>query len=214
MSWRGCFGGGRRDDYTSSNMAPGWFIDIIYTKVLGFDLMKRRKYSYRHIIGQQQPPARNRQSSRCVSYITHTARQYLIYKPQARWWWWGPGERARAHWATCNIRFLLLHHLLTAEDDRKLYLQKTIFFFFFFFQIYKKGRTRGVKSLMMAKWNESWSGSLLGSPYPRKIISGELGDVEEGEIKKWYVSSLFGWMRTHSDQHVNDPAENPKKWAE
>ena len=120
--------GGRRDDYTNSNMAPGWFIDIIYTKVLGFDLMKRRKYSYRHIIGQQQPPARNRQSSRCVSYITHTARQYLIYKPQARWWWWGPGERARAHWATCNIRFLLLlHHLLTAVDDRKLYLQKTIF---------------------------------------------------------------------------------------
>ena len=130
MTWM--FWGGE-EMTTRARIWPLADLSTLYTKVLGFDLMKRRKYSYRHIIGQQQPPARNRQSSRCVSYITHTARQYLIYKPQARWWWWGPGERARAHWATCNIRFLLLHHLLTAEDDRKLYLQKTIFFFFFFF---------------------------------------------------------------------------------
>ena len=131
MTWM--FWGGGEEMTTRARIWPLADLSTLYTKVLGFDLMKRRKYSYRHIIGQQQPPARNRQSSRCVSYITHTARQYLIYKPQARWWWWGPGERARAHWATCNIRFLLLHHLLTAEDDRKLYLQKTIFFFFFFF---------------------------------------------------------------------------------
>ena len=125
---------------TRARIWPLADLSTLYTKVLGFDLMKRRKYSYRHIIGQQQPPARNRQSSRCVSYITHTARQYLIYKPQARWWWWGPGERARAHWATCNIRFLLLlHHLLTAEDDRKLYLQKTIFFLLLLLPNLKKG---------------------------------------------------------------------------
>ena len=81
MTWM--FWGGE-EMTTRTRIWPLADLSTLYTKVLGFDLMKRRKYSYRHIIGQQQPPARNRQSSRCVSYITHTARQYLIYKPQAR----------------------------------------------------------------------------------------------------------------------------------